>query len=77
MLIPATTNGGTSEAARLFQWAKHLAGLGSENDATLGNSGVCRISDDESWVTVAEGRVSFGARKGENNRVILARIATG
>lgn len=48
-----------------------------ENDATLGNSGVCRISDDESWVTVAEGRVSLGARKGENNRVLLARITTG
>ncbi len=45
-----------------------------ENNATLGNSGVCRISDDETWVTVAEGRVSLGARRGENNRVILARI---
>lgn len=45
-----------------------------ENHATLGNSGVCRINDHESWVTVAEGRVSHGARRGENNRVILARI---
>jgi hypothetical protein len=45
-----------------------------ENDATLGNSGVCRISDTETWVTVAEGRVSLGPRKGENNRVILAKI---
>ena len=45
-----------------------------ENHATLGNSGVCRINDLESWITVAEGRVSHGQRKGENNRVILARI---
>ena len=45
-----------------------------ENHATLGNSGVCRIDDRESWVTVAEGRVSHGIRRGEHNRVILARI---
>ncbi len=45
-----------------------------ENHATLGNSGVCRINDKESWITVAEGRVSHGPRKGENNRVILARV---
>lgn len=45
-----------------------------ENDATLGNSGVCRISDRESWITVAEGRVSVGPRRGENNRVLLARV---
>lgn len=45
-----------------------------ENHATLGNSGVCRISDHESWITVAEGRVSYGKRKGEDNRVILARL---
>mgnify|MGYP003662759732 CR=1 FL=1 len=45
-----------------------------ENHATLGNSGICRISDNESWITVAEGRVSYGQRKGENNRVILAKL---
>ncbi len=45
-----------------------------ENHATLGNSGVCRISDNESWVTVAEGRVSYGERKGQDNRVILAKV---
>lgn len=45
-----------------------------ENHATLGNSGICRVSDDESWITVAEGRVAYGERKGENNRVILARL---
>jgi hypothetical protein len=48
--------------------------LVADNHATLGNSGVCRISDREAWVTVAEGRVSYGARKGENNKVILVRI---
>jgi hypothetical protein len=47
-----------------------------ENDATLGNSGVCRISDSESWVTVAEGRVSQGPRKDDVNRVFLARITS-
>ncbi|WP_286177718.1 exo-alpha-sialidase [Stieleria mannarensis] len=45
-----------------------------ENHATLGNSGVCRINDNESWITVAEGRVSHGKRKGENNQVILVKL---
>lgn len=45
-----------------------------ENHATLGNSGVCQIKQNEAWVTVAEGRVSHGKRKGENNKVILAKI---
>ena len=45
-----------------------------ENNATLGNSGVCQINDEETWVTVAEGRVSYGPRKGENNHVFLAKI---
>lgn len=45
-----------------------------ENHATLGNSGVCRLDDNETWITVAEGRVTHGPRKGENNRVILARV---
>ncbi|WP_231744249.1 exo-alpha-sialidase [Stieleria neptunia] len=45
-----------------------------ENHATLGNSGICRISDSESWITVAEGRVTQSKRKGENNRVILAKL---
>lgn len=47
-----------------------------ENHATLGNSGVCRISENESWVTVAEGRVTNGAREGEVNRVFVAKITT-
>ncbi len=45
-----------------------------ENHATLGNSGVCVISDKEAWITVAEGRVSQGKREGDNNKVILARV---
>jgi hypothetical protein len=45
-----------------------------ENHATLGNSGVCRISDNESWITVAEGRVSYGNRKGDNNKVLMAKV---
>ncbi|MCA9177761.1 MAG: exo-alpha-sialidase [Planctomycetales bacterium] len=45
-----------------------------ENHATLGNSGVCVLSDREVWVTVAEGRVTQGKRSGEPNRVILAKI---
>lgn len=48
--------------------------LVTENDATLGNSGVCWINDDETWVTVAEGRVTLGPRKGERNKVFVARI---
>lgn len=47
-----------------------------ENDATLGNSGVCQIDDNESWVTVAEGRVIYGRRKGENNKVFLVRLTS-
>ena len=45
-----------------------------ENHATLGNSGVCTISNDEVWVTCGEGLVSRGNRKGENNRVIIAKV---
>jgi len=45
-----------------------------ENDATLGNSGICQISENESWVTCGEGRVSRGKRKGENNKVLISRI---
>lgn len=48
-----------------------------ENHATLGNSGVCQVSNKEAWITVAEGRVSQGQRQGENNRVILAKLRYG
>ncbi len=45
-----------------------------ENHATLGNSGVCRISAGESWVTCGEGLMRLGKRKGELNRVFHVRI---
>lgn len=47
-----------------------------ENEATLGNSGICRISDTESWVTCGEGLLRLGKRKGENNNVLVVKITT-
>ena len=44
------------------------------NHATLGNSGVCQISDNESWVTCGEGLLRLGERKGEKNQVLFVRI---
>lgn len=48
-----------------------------ENHAGLGNSGVCRIDDTETWITVPEEQISQGKRQGENNTVILAKIFAG
>lgn len=45
-----------------------------ENEATLGNSGICRISDTESWITCGEGLLRLGKRKGENNKVLVVKI---
>jgi len=45
-----------------------------ENHATLGNSGVCQIDENEAWVTCGEGRIAFGERKAEHNRVLVAKI---
>lgn len=45
-----------------------------ENQATLGNSGVCRISDVESWITCGEGLMRLGKRKGERNKVFHVKI---
>lgn len=45
-----------------------------DNHATLGNSGVCWISANESWVTCGEGLLRLGDRKGEKNQVLLVRI---
>lgn len=45
-----------------------------ENDALLGNSGVTQVGPNEVLVTCGEGGVWRGARKGENNQVLLARI---
>ena len=45
-----------------------------QNHATLGNSGVCRISDNESWVTCGEGLLRLGKRKGQRNKVLIVKI---
>jgi len=45
-----------------------------ENHATLGNSGVCRISENESRVTCGEGLLRAGECKGELNRAFHVRI---
>ncbi|MDG2122625.1 MAG: PQQ-binding-like beta-propeller repeat protein, partial [Verrucomicrobiales bacterium] len=45
-----------------------------ENGATLGNSGICRVSDNESWVTCGEGLMRLGKRKGERNQVLFVKI---
>lgn len=45
-----------------------------ENQATLGNSGVCQISNSESWVTCGEGLLRLGGRKNELNQVLFVRI---
>jgi hypothetical protein len=47
-----------------------------EDHATLGNSGICRISDTESWVTCGEGLLRLGKRKDQNNKVIFVKITT-
>ena len=44
-----------------------------ENNAGMGNFGVCQIDENESWVTVGEGMRS-GAREGDINNVLLAKI---
>ena len=46
-----------------------------ENRATLGNSGVCRISPTDALITCGEGRVSYGERKGEKNRVLFVKVS--
>jgi hypothetical protein len=45
-----------------------------EDHATLGNSGVCRISDNESWVTCGEGLMQLGKRKEQTNKVLFVKI---
>ena len=44
-----------------------------EEGRALGNSGVCRINDDESWVVVGEGAPGRGTAW-TGNRVILAKL---
>lgn len=46
-----------------------------ERGATLGNFGVTRVSDTESWVTVGEGNVNAEAEKrGADGSLFLARV---
>lgn len=44
-----------------------------ENNAAMGNFGICQISDSECWVTCGDG-AQTGLRKGEVNKVMFARI---
>ena len=46
-----------------------------ENHATLGNSGVCRLNDNEYIVTCGEGLMRLGKRKGELNTVHFVKVA--
>ena len=48
-----------------------------ENHATLGNSGVCRVSDTETWITCGEGLLRLGKRKEQTNKVHFVRITSG
>ena len=48
-----------------------------EQGATLGNSGVCHISDRESWITCGEGLLRLGKRKDDLNKVYVVRVRAG
>ncbi len=45
-----------------------------EDGATLGNSGVCHISETESWITCGEGLLRLGKRRNEVNKVHVVRV---
>jgi hypothetical protein len=45
-----------------------------ENQATLGNSGICRISHDETSVTCGEGLLGLGKRNGQLNKLLFVKI---
>lgn len=45
-----------------------------ENHATLGNSGICFINENETWVTCGEGLLRLGKRKGQQNKVLFVKI---
>ena len=48
-----------------------------EEGATLGNSGVCHVSNRESWITCGEGLLRLGKRKGGLNKVHVVRVRAG
>ena len=60
------------ETLRVIRATEHI--LIPENHATLGNSGVCRLSDRESLVTCGEGLMRLGKRKGELNKVHFVKV---
>ncbi len=45
-----------------------------EDQATLGNSGVCRLNDRETLVTCGEGLMRLGKRKDELNKVHFVKV---
>ena len=47
-----------------------------ENSAAMGNFGICKVSENESWVTCGEG-MRTGEREGDTNKVMLAKIVAG
>lgn len=47
-----------------------------ENQATLGNSGICFINENETWVTCGEGLLRLGKRKGEKNKVLFVKVTS-
>jgi len=64
----------TPDSLRVMRATERV--LIQQNHATLGNSGVCRISDNESWITCGEGLLRLGQRKGEHNKVLMVKITT-
>ncbi|MCH1440114.1 MAG: glycoside hydrolase [Rubripirellula sp.] len=64
----------TPDSLRVMRATERV--LIQQNHATLGNSGVCRISDNESWITCGEGLLRLGQRKGEHNKVLVVKITT-
>lgn len=48
-----------------------------ENHATLGNSGVCRISDNATLITCGEGLLRLGKRKAQTNKVLFVKVTSG
>ena len=72
MCVPHFDATGTNDVARADDAEKVLL---EENEATLGNSGVCQLNENEWLVTCGEGLLSMGKRKNEINKVLFARIS--
>ena len=63
------------ETLRVIRGSERI--LIPENHATLGNSGVCRLNENESIITCGEGLMRLGKRKGELNIVHFVKVAAG